>query len=612
MLLLVLVEVAYVASSAVFLNSKRLKAEIDSNPNSLMVDYDFALSPLPLLVWVWGGSVRVQDSNIQMWFRLNTASIWVNPRPLFRREFEAASVKGGTTQFRFRLRRKSKELKSAIIADLPAIPGLSSVAKERTKSPPSSDKDVPWKVRFNNVHVSKIEEIWIEQYHFKGLVQVDGGFYLFPSHEAEVFPAVVRFHHGQVLSGTNIAMDQLKGEIRAKIDRFNGQAVPDMEIFHYVHGDIRLKAAIKSLGFANYYLSKLPWVKLGKGEGELDAKLKFDQAILEKGSELSVKASLLEAKIWHQLAAGRGKVNWKVIEAKDKTNQGELEVRLDSFDLKDIRRADAEVKGQNLHVKLSSPNLDFRKPLEPIDAEVLIGSLKVLNLRAANLYLPASSGLKFVGGYADLTGFFRASTRTPGKDTGHLEARGREAQFTIGKSVFTSDLDLTTQLQSGSMEIGKLRMGETHVAIENLRSVPKSDTDGVWRAEVDVSDAVVGLKPHRSVAGNIQMRSTNAKPFVSSYLALSHNELPGWLQNLFSLDDFHVAMSLDIGEDKFNLTQVVASGGHFAVKGWMKEQGDDKNGKFLIEYPPLAAGVAINSEGAHLRIHDAYHWYKGE
>jgi hypothetical protein len=88
---LLLLELIYVASSAVILNSTFLKSQIDSDPKSLNIKWDFAISPLPLLAWVWGGSVRVQDSNIQMWFRLATASIWVDPKPLFHREFHALS-----------------------------------------------------------------------------------------------------------------------------------------------------------------------------------------------------------------------------------------------------------------------------------------------------------------------------------------------------------------------------------------------------------------------------------------------------------------------------------------------------------------------------------------
>jgi hypothetical protein len=598
------IELIYVAASAIFLNSTMLKREIDSNPANVMVDYDFAISPFPCLGWVWNPFIRIQDENMQMFIRLASAEIWVNPRALLRKEFHGISVNGGTTQFRLRFRKDPNKIEASRRDALPDIPGLPRLDKPKFKGADTKD---PWKLRFSNIHIAHLNEIWVEQYRFAGDVSVDGGFFLFPSKGAEVYPSRVRFRSGAVFVGNNSVMNDIRADIRAHIDNFVGDDVPDLEILKYTQGNIDFKSQIENVSFANYYLKSLPWLELNRGHGLLDSHIVLNHGLLEVGSRAQLDADKLEARMWHQWAVGNGKLDWSV-EDEDHRKLSHLRLHLNQFEFQDVRRKDARVFGENLEVAIKSPSLDLRKPQEAIDIHIDMPRVDVSSLKAANLYLPEKSRVRFLAGNARISGYFDGSTEHPELDRGQFVAATDNAQVALGKMELSAKVSLAAKLNRGNMNRGTLDLDGTHLEINNL--TVKGQNDKPWTATVDLPKADITLNHETSANVTIAMKSTNARPLVEGFLSISNSSLPGWIQGLLTMENFAAGLSMRVGKDNLELNNLKAGGGSFQVKGWLNEREDYKKGRFLVEYGPLAAGLALETDGMHLRLQDAYGWWK--
>ncbi len=184
LLALAVLEVAYVAASAVFLNTMALRNLVNSTPDEVRLGYRWALSPFPGLVYVRGIAFRIQDNNIQSYFTIEKARISIDLAGLSSREFRAKRVDADGVRFLLRFRRPEEEITPVLLAVLPEIPGLTSLVEPpRIFEPPNYGA---WQVRLGRVNIANLSEIWIDTFRFEGRAEVSGGFYLYPGIEAEI------------------------------------------------------------------------------------------------------------------------------------------------------------------------------------------------------------------------------------------------------------------------------------------------------------------------------------------------------------------------------------------------------------------------------------------
>ncbi|HSP94931.1 MAG TPA: hypothetical protein VLU06_10295, partial [Thermoanaerobaculia bacterium] len=109
----------------VVVSTRLLRKWVNTDPETLLLDYDTASSWMPGEIRVRGLRVRGSDPNVQWFFRMEKATISVSLFDLLHKQFHATRVRAEGLVFRLREKQKKSETSSAHAARLPPIPGFS-------------------------------------------------------------------------------------------------------------------------------------------------------------------------------------------------------------------------------------------------------------------------------------------------------------------------------------------------------------------------------------------------------------------------------------------------------------------------------------------------------
>jgi hypothetical protein len=599
-------EIIYVAGTAVFLNTSLTKL-INTDSQSLWITYASAFSIFPGIVRVRDVKVRVQDHNMQLHAELHHATVGIHLFALFNRKFQTTFIQGGGVSFRLRFRRPLKEIMPEKMALLAPIPGLLSLEKiPEVKDPHPSE---PWKISLGGLNLADLYEVWIEDYHFLGKGLVTGGFYLYPSHEAEVFSSGVEITEGNVFVGKEVILGRLRTAVEGRIRRFKGDEVPGREIFRYTTGKIDYQSDVKTIRFLNEYLSQAPWINVDGASGPLQAQLSMQDGNLKTNSWIKFSSTNLKVNVWQQQILGRGALEWRVI-CSTKDPEGLLKITLPRFDVYDPRRGPIKVTGKDLSLEAKSPNLALQNPFRPLSIRIALPFLEVEDLTAANLYLPKGAEVKFLGGSAFLHGEFEANTDAPSANHGKLAVQAKQAIVKIGSEKSVADVSLKTVLAHGNMQLGELNLTGTEIEISNVKGTKKDPESANWWAKARLAEADVRIKNPKKVRAILELKGRDAKPILQAYLSSEHSSLPGLVKSALAFKGLSLTVELEADDERLAIQNFHATGEHTDVKGWLEKSPDGQAGKFLVEYGPLAAGLDFRPDGVHLRLEDAYTWFR--
>jgi hypothetical protein len=276
--------VVFCAAVHVIVSGRLLRKWVNTDPESLLLDYDAASSWIPGEIRLRGLRMRGSDPNVQWFFRMEKATISISLIDLFRKQFHATRVRAEGLVFRLREKQKKSELSAAHAARLPSIPGFSDPAlTSPTEEPPrlsASEKRRFWSVRVENLLADPTPDIWIEIYRFRGRARVTGGFTLRPHVLASIGPAAVEFLSGDfLLAPSEPMLSAASGRGDCVIDPYAQDEVQGKQIWRRISGSIRTEGNIEDLRSLNYYLGRAPEPRLSGGGGRGRFAVRFDHGV---------------------------------------------------------------------------------------------------------------------------------------------------------------------------------------------------------------------------------------------------------------------------------------------------------------------------------------------
>lgn len=608
---LLVIETIYFVFTLLFLNGDYLKEAINKNPDEVRVEWRWAMSLLPGLVHVRGINVRVQDSNIQMYFEIPTVNVAVFIPSLWNREFQTVSVDGSGLAFRFRFRREEKEIRPEIFANLPPIPGLESVAKPPPAPDEGPPKD-PWKVRLSGIDMEDVREIWFENYRFSGLARVGGSFALTPGHGAEVSRGFVNTESGEVFFGGDRVVEDLKTSIHAVIREFKSAEVPGLKLFDSLTAHVEGHGRIDNMRFLNYYLQRLPWLTLGGGSGVLDVDLKLREGVFENGSRLLLTSNNIEAHLWRQDAVGQGITRWE-IEESAAGRRGVLHVELKDYEITHERHEGAKIKGKDLKIAVHTPDLRLSEAFPRLGVLVDLPEARITDLRYFNAYLPRSGGLRFTGGTGSVAGRFEADAHPDWNDVGSLLIKGQGAKIGFGKFSLQGNTKITARLNKGSIQSGQFDLSETKAEFSDVIAYldrERVNEEGKWWGEAVLKEGKLRTATPARLEGLIRLRGKDARPLIAIFTP--DGGLPEMARNFLSFDGLEASARLRVQDDELSIPGLFAEGGGMKLQGWLDKKDGEQEGKLLLEYGPLAAGLEVKTGFVQIKLNDAYRWFSGK
>lgn len=244
---------AYAGTARWLLSGRRLRAWINTTPETSLIDYDEAVSTWPGRIRVKNLRIRGSDPNVEWLVLLGEARIDYSLAALLSRTFRVVGARG--TGLRFRLREKLDPPASIESAQsLPPIPGYTDPPLRRAgPEPPAADDGRPWTVDVRNLTVDRFDEIWIDSYRFEGGARLRGAFLLRSGQRAHVGPAAIDFDDGRILLASVPVATEVAGRVQASIGEWDPRRVHGSQVLNELGAGLRLQGHCPGVGFLNHY-----------------------------------------------------------------------------------------------------------------------------------------------------------------------------------------------------------------------------------------------------------------------------------------------------------------------------------------------------------------------
>ena len=263
---------SYVGAARWFLSGPSLRALINTDPESLTLDYDHATSLWPGRVTIRNLRIRGSDHNVQWIIRLAEARVDYSVLSLARRTFRAERVRGTGLSLSVRNKLEAGEAKSADLSVLPPIPGFADPPLWSPEPQGPEAAGNPWRIEVRGIEIEHFDEIWFDAYHYRGTARLDGAFFLRPGLLVSIGPARVSVESGAVQIGRAPVGVSMSGSIEGAFEPFEPPKVHGSEVWQKTSGAVKLDARFDRLeSLEHLFPSGSARLEEGAGEATIEA-----------------------------------------------------------------------------------------------------------------------------------------------------------------------------------------------------------------------------------------------------------------------------------------------------------------------------------------------------
>ncbi|MEO6326900.1 MAG: hypothetical protein ABIT01_17240, partial [Thermoanaerobaculia bacterium] len=274
--------VTLIAATNVLLSTSWLRRQINAEPDHTFIDYTEASSRWPGRIHLRGVFVRSRDTGVEWLATIEDARIDVDLPALRSKRFHVRTLTGSGFAFRLRERLTPKELDTpstlARAKDNPPIAGFADppVAGPPRPEPSKEELEKLWKIHIGRLSLLGVKEIWVDDFHYQGSGTLTGGFFLWPQHEGEVYPAKLTLAPGTLDLGKKNVAGPFHGTVEARVPHFQVAEYPANEIWKIMTGKAALSGETHDLVFANTLVKGPGAPRFGQGKGPLALALSLE------------------------------------------------------------------------------------------------------------------------------------------------------------------------------------------------------------------------------------------------------------------------------------------------------------------------------------------------
>jgi len=506
----------------------------------------------------------------------------------------------------------------AVVAPIPGLKlnGKTSPQKPQNAAQPSKPAK-NWKVRLTGVKIHHLHDLWISGFHFQGQAEVGGGFRLDPGQDAEVNPSEVKIESGVLKWGNERLAENLKGELRAKLDQFFSRDLQGWNIFHYVSAEAKLQAQLKEFSFPGNTLAGGSWLEVQTKTGKLQLHLGLKQGTLTPDSAFDLQSSTLSVRVRDQIARGQGDA-WGRMETRNQKPVVVLHADLNKFQAQVRSRSEKinprfpTVSGKNLALEIISHDLRFPEAFQQRQIRLKVPTIQIANLTYLNSFLPRGAGLSLQHGSGDAKAELQVSIPTDPSDRGSLKMNIRRAQAQWGQSLLIGDavVEGHLNLPPGTKEdfdISGSRVIFSRVS-ENKVGKPQADSD--WWGVAELVSGRLRLDNPIAFSGKVTIHGKDATPILT--LFSDRGALPGIVPALFHLNHLAASSRIWVDDQSLRLSEMMATGDHTEIRGWLRQHGSHDLGRCLVDYGPFSAGIAIDDHQVGIKWLFPSRWFRQE
>lgn len=574
---------------------------IANSGDEVHLEYESATSWFPGHVSVKGFRLRIEDKNLEAYLDLPEADVRIAMFALLRKTFHATRVRGIGARFYLKLRVPTvNDDNVRRLAAYPAIPGSDPIAFSRAGPPvageePESNLDKVWKVQLDDVDTS-VDELWFQEYRYRGRAIAKGGFRLEPMQRVRVGPASLAIEPGILTAEPHFVATEFGGRLDVTIREFEVKKEKGAAPLAFVDAKVLLSGKIPDLDvLALYSPNGVAPIKGSKGQFRAEGSL--SRGAFDEGTELHVDLT--------QLAVMKNAL----------TTEGPLSASV---------RAPAR---GTLVFGADTARMNVRVGAEA-DA---VASITDATLRATLDVPDVSKSVKLVDGtlhaaadvpkMADLFAGLGIAAVRKGRATLALDAalRGESVNATYSSSIMGVELALGEAMRAvADGKVSGKASGDkqlTDVALTDIRvEAPRflmrrneGTSRGSW-LDISVPRARVrsGDKPCVSFAGNAVAGDSAALAAL-----VDVGPLRGMVAQAFKGSKAQARVRGGVVGSRTEIEVDSASAGDLKAKGVFVADKGASVGAFLLELAPMHAGLDMQSGGVSVRPFPPTSWYDG-
>jgi hypothetical protein len=431
--LVVALEALYLVAANGILNFGGLP-KLFGSTESVKAEISSGWTIFPGALHVRGLRITIQDYNVESTIEMDRADVVLRLRELPWHVFHAQKVRGSGLVFRFRnhVAPESKDLPR--VRALPPIRGMEDppVYKAWVPEAPMPDAEYHlWTVHIEDVDV-RVDEMWVEQFRYRGRARAVGAFRLKPARNLWVGPASLELEPGRIAAGGLDALTGFAGRIDCTIHPFDVRVPQGLEVLRDISTKIRLHGDIADGQFVDLFLPPSARAHVEQKGAKVTIDVGLDHGVFTASSRVLVAGDSLHIQVGEVSADASGP--WSIALLGDgKAGGGRAAAVVSRATLK-RRGFDAPpMTIRDASAGATSTSLDATQSWGVRGAELTVGALvapdlRVLNpLRLGSVRLRSGAGVlhgHVVDSGGVLSGAGSVELRQAVVDAGQTEIRG--------------------------------------------------------------------------------------------------------------------------------------------------------------------------------------------
>jgi hypothetical protein len=300
-------------------------------------------------------------------------------------------------------------------------------------------------------------------------------------------------------------------------------------------------------------------------------------------------------------------------------NRLSLGLGLDSYELHYVpRREKAAVDpvlfhGSGLRLEVRSDDADPAAVIDVASVHADMGDVRVPDLRALNLFLPASKAAVLTGGQARLVGTLDKPAH--GKSKASLELKGTKMGIDLEGHHVVGDFRLTAKAATviagagwnppSSVDLSGSGFALSAVSFDKETGIP----DGWWTS-LQLPHASLGVGSQQVAVGTLDVQARDLQPIF--VLFKEQLGLPGILTPYLGFEGLHGNANLLVQPGFVEVTEADLKSTRLRLRGRILEGSAGTTGDLLLNDPPLAFGIALHPHGTGVQIWGAEGWYSDQ
>lgn len=616
---LVVVEVGYVAAANALLRTGTLERLLNKKPEKTRYSWQSASTLLPGVVRVEGFELRSQTGRNQIFVRVGGARATISLLKLAFKTVHIRGVDAEDVDFRYRQRldappraegAEEREPASAALTELyPEIPGFSNPPDPRPEDLyPMKKQRRPWTIKFTGVRAAGPVRVALNHVRIDGSGWVGGGVTIRPRQTITIHRGRLELKPAAIRIGPDLVTDNLEIAGDVRFDPFPAKGARARDVIGGISGTLKFAGHLTA-GEDLIHQITPGLITSGTG-GALTARLELERGALRAGSTWSLQTDGFRIGVMDLVATGSAEVGGGTERSGDH-HLTTVRTVLGRVQIEDPNDGSVDIAGSDLELTVAWRDLHLPESAPPSRVEFRLPKAQIRDLGALNALLPVSSPVAITSGTGDLSA--NLEVNEAGVSSGSLDLVAERIRMDHKGHVLSGNLDVRVKMAEGDLAAKRFALSGTTIRLDQMASTALSDRQQAklapWFGTIDIESGTVTFTRPMTARSRIRLAMHDSRPIVR--LLKSVTGTPGWMSLIPDIENITASAVFDTDASATAIDELVVSGDRLELLGSLRIVSKKPDGRLYVRYKGLAAGIQFDQGKSTTHLAKARAWFDG-